>query len=222
MFVQTEPPGVPSIGTCMSGHRRCGTDLKESYPAPQVQQAVGGFAPEVAVQPVVQGSAGERMASAAPDVGGGVTGATVRAAPPLEQPPLGADRAAADGPSGTEPLDGGAAVGSSAPPGGSSVAVRHMPAAAPATQPAAVAAPVPEPVMGSAEPEPAAVPAPLTATPAVLSTDEALAPASPVLVSPFAGLASVPVRYSLDESDANTVMAPEVCFSDPDPDQPCA
>ncbi len=154
------------------------------------------------------------------------TSATTYAAPPLAPLPRGVGAVA--GASETESLGGGWTVDDSPAPGASSgaaafTAATEAPAeAAPATEPAqvmepaVVAAPMQTRLIGSAEPQSAAAAAiaPLTAAPAVLSTDEALAPASPVLVSPFAGLASVPVRYSLDESETKSMVAPEVrCLS---------
>jgi len=156
----------------------------------------------------------------------GGTSDTTHPAPPLAPPPRAVGAVA--GASETESLGGGWTVDDSPAPGASSgaaafTAAAEAPAeAAPSTEtarramePAVVAAPAQTPpVVGSAEvaPADAAMPAPLTATPAVLSTDEALAPTSPVLVSPFAGLASVPVRYSLDESETKSMVAPEVRY----------
>ena len=177
-----------------------------------MQQAVGGFAPEVAVQPVAVGLAGEEMASAAPQ--GGSMGAATRAVPPVDLAP---DAVTVSGsPPAPEPL-GGAGVGSPALQSSEAAAPEHAAAApaaveAPATEPVVSEAPVLAPIVVPVQPAPAQAPrsAPVATPPLVLSTDEALAPASPVLVSPFAAAASVPVRDSLEETPVEAVAPPEV------------
>ena len=194
------------------------------YPAEPQQSSV-----QAAAVSAVDGGMGATTYAAPPLVppshavsaADGGMGATTYNVPPLAPPP--GTVSVVDGPSGTEFPGGGAVVGAPAPGAGSAGAA-FTATATPATTatatetaramepPAVVAAPMQAPLVGSAEPQPAATAAiaPLTATPAVLSTDESLAPASPVLVSPFAGLASVPVRYSLDESETRSMVAPEV------------
>ena len=173
---------------------------------PQVQQAVRGYSPEVAVQSVGAGSGADGMVSTAPDGGSGM-GATTQAVPPPD--PAAAAEAT------IEPMADAASVVSAVQDQSTMV----EPAAAvpeavdsPAAAVAAAPALAPAAEVSHAAPVPAIGPSAVTLPPVCLSTDETMAPTSPVLVSPFAAIAAVPARFSLDESNSlRTLDTPQVC-----------
>ena len=141
----------------------------------------------------------DEMVTAVPDGGG--ASATTRAVPPSEAVPELKPQPVADAAS-TVPITDDSTAAEPVPEAVPASAA--VPAAA-TEAPAAAAGPppVPTPAAGAevvALTETAGPPPLVNLPAAVLSTDETLAPTSPVLVSPFAAIAAVPVRYSLEEN----------------------